>query len=500
MRKRKNQALKVRKILLKKSKKNINLVLQKQAKINFKTKTKAPMKIKNAIKRFFILSLSMLMLNCNNENDEQTKRESAINKAKEWLEENKPNLPVLKYTKKIDWNNAIISSGSKGDAIEVPISLQENILVSSYGSSFKTYNRLLFMVDQEKTYKLSHIVISTSTSDFDVNDKNFNFYHVAKDFEGTVITLNSDSRINYFNSGKSSSIKSSTSKMQLEDQICYGLYEIYDDGSSRFIGLLYCTGGSGSPTGGGSGGNGEYGGDGDGQNTRSAAQIIIESIDTSKLDACTKEVFDALNANSYASLSNVLTRLGANKEYNVEMKMGQTSLNNYAETQRRAKNDYTITINPDYQDATMLYKASAIVHELMHAYFLSIVDDYANYPTNAPFAEYPILFEAYVTKTLPYNASIAQHEAMATTAVDNMADALYEYQSNHPPFIMDSSKELYLDLIWFGFRDSPTFKNKYPEGSAAYNRIMNRARAEQTGHAIGEGTPYAQTPRGKKCQ
>jgi hypothetical protein len=223
------------------------------------------------------------------------------------------------------------------------------------------------------------------------------------------------------------------------------------------------------------------------------AEVIEDQIDDSKLDPCPKEVMQQLKNTTNSDIVNVLKKLGASSIYTVNMVMEPAAT--YAETQRISKNNYVIRVDrTSSTDGTKLFKATALVHEVIHAYFLSIVDDYNyNYPTNAPMADFPELFEAYVKKTYP-NPSDAQHKEMADKYVDAMASALQEYDANYTvPY------QVYKDLAWGGLRDAPVFNATFPPGSAERIRITNRYNAESTGHSVGDGTPNAQTPVGKPC-
>jgi hypothetical protein len=202
---------------------------------------------------------------------------------------------------------------------------------------------------------------------------------------------------------------------------------------------------------------------------------------------------DQLKSATKADIASIMKKLGATSIYTVNMVMEPA--NTYAETQRISKNNYVIRVDRDrYTDGTKLFKATALIHEVIHAYFLSIVDDYNyNYPTNAPMNTFPELFEAYVKKTYP-NPSDAQHKEMANKYVDAMASALQQYDANYTvPY------QVYKDLAWGGLKDAPIFDKTFPPGSVESIRIKNRYGCESIGHSVGDGTPYTQTPVGKPC-
>lgn len=260
-------------------------------------------------------------------------------------------------------------------------------------------------------------------------------------------------------------------------------------------------GGSGGDTG-DAGYGGDSGGGGSGAINQyedviveDIANAIEDNIDDTQLDPCPKEVMDQLKSATNADIASIMKKLGANSIYTVNMVMEPAAT--YAETQRISKNNYVIRVDrTSSTDGTKLFKATALIHEVIHAYFLSIVDDYNNYPTNAPMADFPTLFEAYVKKTYPNSNSTidAQHKEMADKYVDAMASALQEYDANYiVPY------QVYKDLAWGGLRDAPVFNATFPPGSAERIRITNRYNAESTGHSVGDGTPNAQTPVGKPC-
>lgn len=222
--------------------------------------------------------------------------------------------------------------------------------------------------------------------------------------------------------------------------------------------------------------------------------LTEKQIDDSQLDPCPKGVMEQLKNTTNADIANVLAKLGANRLYTVNIVMKPAAT--YAETQRISKYNYIIRVDRERStNGTKLYKATALIHEIIHAYFLSIVDDYNNTPSTVlpSFAE---LFEIYVKKEYPSSTEKqdAQHLAMANKYVDAMASALQEYDANYTvPF------QVYKDLAWGGLSAAPIFDKTFPPGSADNIRILNRYRAESSGHAVEQGTPNAQSPVGKSC-
>lgn len=88
----------------------------------------------------------------------------------------------------------------------------------------------------------------------------------------------------------------------------------------------------------------------------------------------------------------------------------------------------------------------------------------------------------------------AQHKEMADKYVDAMASALLEYDAGYiVPY------QVYKDLAWGSLMDTPIFNKTYPPGNAETIRIINRYKAESSGHAVAQGTPNEQIPVGKPC-
>ena len=89
----------------------------------------------------------------------------------------------------------------------------------------------------------------------------------------------------------------------------------------------------------------------------------------------------------------VFNKLGANSIYNVDMKMGSTA-QGYAQTQKVSTRNYLITVaNDSYTLSTQLFKAAALIHEIIHVYYHSVVDDNKN-PTTTPLNNFPALYQA----------------------------------------------------------------------------------------------------------
>jgi hypothetical protein len=237
------------------------------------------------------------------------------------------------------------------------------------------------------------------------------------------------------------------------------------------------------------------GGDGGGGEA-AIEQIIEEKIDDTKLDPCPKGIMDQLKNTTNNDIKSILEKFGAGNVYTIEMKMGDMIYpQDFAETQKISKNNYLITVTQDtYTSATKLYKATALLHETIHAYMLSVVDDYNTYPTNAPFNDFHNLFKLYVEKIYSSNAVAAQHEDMAKKYVDAIASSLEQYHVNTGLPSYTTDKQAFLDMAWSGLQGTALFIKNYPDGSIQRKRLDNRIIAEQIGADYG-----GQNVVGKPC-
>lgn len=221
------------------------------------------------------------------------------------------------------------------------------------------------------------------------------------------------------------------------------------------------------------------------------AQAIEDQIDDSQLDPCLKAIMDKLKNTTNNGIAEILTKLGANSIYEVNMKLGTTPT--YAGTKRIDKYNYEITIDDSkYTSSTNLFKATSILHELIHAYFFSIIDDYNSTPSSNPFNNFPELFQAFVNKNYPGGDNkyvFAQHNQMTNLYVGAIASALQQYDGNYlTPY------QVYEDMAWGSLQEAPIFDSKFPLGSADRLRIFNRYASESRGAQTGN-----QYPTGKKC-
>ena len=236
----------------------------------------------------------------------------------------------------------------------------------------------------------------------------------------------------------------------------------------------------------------------------SIAISIEDNIDETNLDPCPKAVLATLKTAKNADIAKLLAQLGATKKYNYIIKSGYAG-GVPAQSDSSIPFNYTTTISQDYTSATALFRANNILHEIVHVYFMSIVDEFKakGYPTGGyNLSNFPSLFQAYCDKRFPPSETTsanAHHLEMANQYVYSIATALQEYNTGIAVPDGGIPSQVYTDLAWGGLRDAPVFYAKFTRGGADDMRIKNRYASESVGNVIGQGTPNEQKPVGKPC-
>ncbi|WP_264537696.1 hypothetical protein [Flavobacterium sp. N1736] len=146
----------------------------------------------------------MTLYSCENESpatNEIISKDKTISKAKEWLENNKPNLEALEYTQTVDWNNAVLLNNGGEEAVEVPIVLKNNISTNVIeDQDYKTCMSLLFIKNVAGVYNVFNIVYTTKNELLNNNDKSFNILNIGSEYSGYITIQKSDNNIAF--SGK----------------------------------------------------------------------------------------------------------------------------------------------------------------------------------------------------------------------------------------------------------------------------------------------------------
>jgi hypothetical protein len=237
--------------------------------------------------------------------------------------------------------------------------------------------------------------------------------------------------------------------------------------------------------------------------------IIEKQIDDSQLPPCAKDIVAKIKNLQQNDFAAIIAKLGgATTPYGV--KISPTATLNpgaAAETYASATSlyEYNIDINPSYlSTATDLSIATTILHELIHAYFLSLLADYA-YTGNTSLQSFPNLWDLYVTN---FNGDIPDellnlehHNAIAVNFVNTIARGLQEYKTGIPVNNSSQIQQLYKDLAWFGLHESNQYNDNSllsPEDRIRIARV-NNAELYNAPQNNGNGSPSSYLPQGTPC-
>lgn len=248
-------------------------------------------------------------------------------------------------------------------------------------------------------------------------------------------------------------------------------------------------------------------GDGGGGSISSNGNSIENLITTLNLNSCSESALNKLKAATGVDIAAIINKFDSSTIYNVTIRTSPTSLGTSVAqtnfTNPAIPYDYTINISPDYSESTELFRAATLLHEITHAYFLSLWNDFnaGIQPGSNVYNDNATLFQLYVTHTYPSSNSFdAHHEEMAKTYINSIASALQEFQTGIPVILAGTPNQIYTDLAWGGLKDTPIYNSTFPVGSAERQRIENRYACEQVGHPVGYGTSQQQNTIGKPCQ
>ena len=243
-------------------------------------------------------------------------------------------------------------------------------------------------------------------------------------------------------------------------------------------------------------------GNNNGTSETTTTSNIVDKININEnLNECSKNAYyKLLNAN-IRDIEHILKKLGADKLYNVTIASGDTGIAN-GNTISIAPFSYAITISTSYEGQTELYRASVLIHELTHAYFKSLFDDYHNGspPNPNAYNNFSTLYQFYVDKNYTGGGSTnAHHEQMANSYITIIASALQEFQTGIAVYNSTPLQQVYIDLAWGGLYGTPIYASTSALTATDRIRIENVKRAEQSGHPVEMGTPNEQSPVGRTC-
>lgn len=214
------------------------------------------------------------------------------------------------------------------------------------------------------------------------------------------------------------------------------------------------------------------------------AEIIEERINDNQLDDCGKDILNKLKNLTQNDISTIMSKLGeTNSIYNLNI-MSETPLTENAlaatDWSRNLEGEiipynYTIKIIPhETMVSTNLAIAGTMLHEIVHAYFLSLIDDCNQTGNCTQLATFPELWNFYFsTKNHNLNTDNAsQHNQLAQSYVKIIGAALQELITGYPPIgPLGSPDQVYTDIAWYGLEGTIPYSN-LPETDK--NRIKFR--------------------------
>ncbi len=224
--------------------------------------------------------------------------------------------------------------------------------------------------------------------------------------------------------------------------------------------------------------------------------LISKGIRNLHLDPCPSGILSELKNLKQNNIAMIISRFGTPKSvYNWELISTLPSENiNKADTKRRVgidSYDYVTKIDSIYTTkATKISIARTILHEMLHAYMLSHIDDVKD-GNISDVLSFPTLWQKLRSiNAIPGSSLSAQHDQMAQKFIEPLKEALKEWHKNDK-----RSDEYYEDMAWGALIDTDTFEHYYPKDSKSYKRVLNRNAAEDEG-----SNSNGVFPLGKKCK
>ncbi len=237
------------------------------------------------------------------------------------------------------------------------------------------------------------------------------------------------------------------------------------------------------------------------------ASIIEDKIDDSLLDECTKGILDKLKNLQQNDIVKIITKLGnVDSLYKVKIISvadSELNWNELAVTNWQTENgsavpyNYSIKIKNSFTSVgTDLGIASTILHELVHAYFLSLIDD-CHYQNNCEQLQaFPEVWNYYVQHTSTNGGS--QHEQLAQSYVNILATALQEFHTGTSLTNGQQPLQLYTDLAWGGLQGTVPYQALSSSDIFRINKTDAAENYNQPQYNI-TGTALEYFPQGTPC-
>jgi len=234
------------------------------------------------------------------------------------------------------------------------------------------------------------------------------------------------------------------------------------------------------------------------------AQITEDRINDDKLIPCPQNILRELKDQNLNDVTKILKDLGNDQSILITFESGYAN-GKPAISKPDGVCQYKIIISTDYTTSTRLFRASNILHEIIHVQFMNIVYNFKlnGYPEkDYDLNKFSDLFQAFCDKNRPptdTEKEDAHHLEMANKYVTSIAKTLEEFNRTNDPLGL-VKKQVYEDLAWGGLKDTPVYDAKFPINSLERKRIEDRYRIESNGSIADEGTVTEQKPAGEPCK
>ena len=221
--------------------------------------------------------------------------------------------------------------------------------------------------------------------------------------------------------------------------------------------------------------------------------IIEKNIDDTALPPCSKNILSVIKNLSHNDFAKIIARLGSTDSINSvfinPIQNFNLNTGNLAETSIIDVNNlysYNISIDSQYlTEGTKLSIASTILHELIHAYFYSLIADEYN-TGNSTLNTFPELWDYYVVNMSNMTpGGSPQHLVMAQNYVNVLGEALQEFDTGVPVTSSNPLQQKYKDLAWGGLY-----------GTIPYNSLSQSEKDRITAVNIAEETNSSQIENG----
>lgn len=211
--------------------------------------------------------------------------------------------------------------------------------------------------------------------------------------------------------------------------------------------------------------------------------LIVKRINDINLDPCGKSILNKLRNLSQTNLGSIIERFGGtNSSYILNISSGLTINPNVFGTTNWVinssgivvHNNYNITVRPEItQNSTDIAIAGTILHEFIHAYFLSLIDDCYLANNCSLLQSFPEIWNFYVINnpTGTLTDLNTQHAEIANLYVNIIGAALQEMFTNTPVTAGMPINQIYTDLAWCGLEGTTPYIN-LPQSDK--DRILNR--------------------------